>query len=104
MSRTKGHSFERWVANFWRGLGFTCKRGIQSRFGGSEYGDVVGVPGLHQECKNVERFSMWAAMKQAREDAPEGEIPVVVAKRNREKPVVIIDLDEFGALWLRSLR
>ena len=46
------------------------------------------------ECKNVERFDLWKTWIQA-EDNAEDLDPVVVVKKNREKPKVVIDLELF---------
>ena len=51
-SRTKGHTFERWVAAEMRKImpGESIKRGLQSRGGGAEEADVE-MPYFHIECK-----------------------------------------------------
>ena len=36
---------------------------------GSEAPDVAGLPGIHIECKNVERLNLRKAMEQSSEDA-----------------------------------
>ena len=60
--------------------------------------DVVGFPGLHIECKRTERLRISEAVAQATEDAAKtGEVPVVVFKANRQKPMVIIPLDQLPA-------
>ncbi len=45
------------------------------------------------ECKNVERLNLWAAWEQAcsREGAP----PLLVVKRNKCKPLVVMDANDF---------
>jgi len=42
------------------------------------------------ECKNTERLNLWAAVKQARSY---GDNWIVAAGRNREKPILIMDLE-----------
>ena len=46
------------------------------------------------ECKNVERFDLWKTWDQAKDNADNLE-PVVVVKKNRRKPKVVIDLELF---------
>ena len=46
------------------------------------------------ECKNVERFDLWKTWEQA-EDNAENLNPVVVVKKNKKKPKVVIDLELF---------
>ena len=47
------------------------------------------------ECKNTERLNLWEAIKQAESNTQTGTTPIVVFKRNRTKPYVIIELEEF---------
>ena len=46
------------------------------------------------ECKNQEKLNVWQAYKQAEENC-KGYEPVVVIKRNRQKPLLVIDADYF---------
>ena len=75
----------------------------QQYHGGGDSPDVVGLPGIHIECKRVERLQIETAMKQSRQDAwGTGEIPVVMHRRNREGWKVTMDLDEFMNLYLAA--
>lgn len=47
------------------------------------------------ECKNQEKISVWEAIKQAESNAKPDTAPIVVFKRNRSRPYVIIDFDKF---------
>jgi hypothetical protein len=46
------------------------------------------------ECKNTETFNMWQAYKQASDNAG-GYEPIVFVKRNRHKPLVVVDAEHF---------
>lgn len=46
------------------------------------------------ECKNVEKLNFWNAYDQAIANA-NGFEPIVVAKKNKHKPLVLCDLDYF---------
>lgn len=46
------------------------------------------------ECKNRQRFSLWEAYNQAKDNA-KGWEPIVVHRKNHTKPVVIVDLEYF---------
>lgn len=65
----------------------------------------VNVPGLHIECKRVERLNLYEALKQSESDAREGEIPVVCHRRNRDSWIISFRLDKLKdiAAWLTSL-
>ena len=47
------------------------------------------------ECKNQERLNLWASLKQAEDNTPEGSDAILVIKRNGTKPYVVIDFDKF---------
>lgn len=101
-SRRKGADGERELANLLKTYGFDTRRG-QQYHGGGDSPDVVGLPGVHIECKRVEKLNIEAAMAQSRRDA-EGtdEVPVVMHRRNREKWKVTMDLDEFMNMYLAA--
>lgn len=81
-SRTKGHNFERKIANLLKPLFPNAKRGYQTRFGGIEECDVEGTP-FHIECKIGKRIGVPAAIRQMEADCGDRE-PVLVSKRDRE--------------------
>ena len=93
-SKAKGAAGERELAHELEKYGYQTRRG-QQYCGANGDADVVGVPGLHIECKRVERLNIQEAMKQSRNDAREGEIPVVMHRKNRDKWLVTLDLEEF---------
>lgn len=101
-SRRKGATFERSIAAYLREHldGLEIKRGIQFRGGGEEQADVIGVPHVHFELKNHSRVNYRAALKQALQDAGEGEIAIVVAKDDRDFPVVHMKFDDFVTHFL----
>ena len=98
MSRTKGHTYERWIAKALRSLFPDARRGYQSRGGGREQADVVGIPGFHIECKALARVrngEIWNALRQAESDAAPGNYPVAMMKQNRSKTIVCMSLPTF---------
>ena len=92
-SKQKGNRFERWVASFFRYHGYNCRRG-QQYSGANGDADVVGAPGIHIECKAVERLNLYDAMAQAVRDGKE-QIPVVIHKKNYCDPLVTMRIDEW---------
>ena len=100
-SRNKGKRWEREVARLIREAmpGEIVKRGFQSRYGGSEEADVE-CPIYHVEAKHQQAVNIWAAMRQARDDAKArglGKVPVVIAKRDArtDEPIAVMRLDDF---------
>tara|TARA_R110002167_G_scaffold43673_3_gene131849 strand:- start:94 stop:426 length:333 start_codon:yes stop_codon:yes gene_type:complete len=91
-SRNKGAAGERELAKVLSELlGCTAKRGQQHS--GLEGKDVViGVAGIHVECKRVQALNLGAAMEQSVRDADEGEIPVVCHRKNNKPWLITFDL------------
>lgn len=50
------------------------------------------------EAKNQERVNVWSAMEQCRSNAPKGVDPIVVFKKNGEKPHVLVSWERFKSL------
>jgi len=109
MSRQKGKRGEREAAaELGAILGVDARRGVQYQ-GGPDSPDVVldGVP-IHVEAKRTERLSLWAAIEQAKADAPAGKVPMVWHKANRRGSVVIVETERLWefvhAVWLSRQR
>lgn len=60
--------------------------------------DVVGLPGVHIECKRQERLNIYDAMEQSISDAKEDEMPVVMHRKNRKPWLVTLELKDFMEL------
>lgn len=98
MSREKGKRFERWVARFLRDKGYDCRRG-QQYCGANGDADVIGLPGLHIECKHAEKMHLYDWMDQSKRDAKENEIPVVVHKKNCCDVLITMTLEDFMKIY-----
>ena len=72
-------------------LGCDARRGVQYQ-GGPESPDVVldGVM-IHVEAKRTEKLTLWAAVDQAKADAPAGSVPIVWHRPNRRGSLVIVE-------------
>ena len=97
-SRAKGKGGELELAKVLRSYGYDARRG-QQYSGANGDADVVGVPGLHIECKRVESLNVENALKQAEADAKEGLIPVVMHRKNHEEWKVTLRLSVFMRLY-----
>ena len=96
-SRDKGARGERALAKKLKEHGFDCRRG-QQFCGSNGDADVVGLPGIHIECKVTERLSLYDALDQARRDT-KGELPTVFHKKNNARWVVIMDFDDWMKIY-----
>lgn len=97
-SRQKGTAGERELARKLRDLGYDCRRG-QQYSGANGDADVVGLPGIHIECKRVERLCIEDAIAQAKRDAREGEMPVVMHRKNHCEWLVTMPLDQWIEIY-----
>lgn len=101
-SRSKGKRGELELSKMLRAYGFDCRRGQQFK-GGGDSPDVVGLPGIHIECKRVEHLNIETAMEQSRVDSKgTGDVPVVMHRRNHEGWKVTMDLDEFMNMYMAA--
>lgn len=97
-SKNKGAVGERELANFLRQYGYWVRRSVQYS-GANGDADLVGLPKLHIECKRVERLNLYDAMAQSIHDARDGEIPVVMHRRNNAKWLITLHLDDFMEIY-----
>lgn len=93
-SRAKGAQGERELARKLRDYGYEARRGQQFS-GANGDPDVVGLEGIHIECKRVERLNLEDAMAQSRRDARDGEIPVVMHRKNHCEWLVTMTLEDW---------
>ena len=80
------------------------KDDIGSQIMGMTGEDIVLTPHARKklpfsfECKNVEKLNVWKSFKQCQTNAGKS-TPLLVIKRNRETPKVVMNLEE----WLKLL-
>lgn len=97
-SRNKGRRGELELVNELKDHGYNCRRGQQFS-GASGDADVIGLPGIHIECKRVERLNLQDAMAQAKHDRMEGTFPTVFHRRNNARWLVTMELDDWIELY-----
>lgn len=97
-SRDKGKVGERELASRLRGHGYDCRRGQQFS-GANGDADVVGLPGIHCECKRTERLNLYDAMSQAIHDARPNTLPAVFSRKNHCEWLVTMRLDDWIELF-----
>lgn len=101
-SRNKGAKGERELASILREYGYHARRG-QQYSGANGDADVVGLPGIHIECKRVEHLNIDDAMDQSRRDAKESEIPVVMHRKNNAPWKVTMLLEDWIRLYAEGM-
>ena len=66
--------------------------------------DIVGLPGVHIECKRCEALRIADWMKQAERDAQRFHdgLPVIFHRRNRQPWLVTMRLDSFMEIYKQA--
>ena len=98
-SQRKGAAGERELAAMLSAAGYECQRGGSLSFG--EIPDVLGLPGIHIECKRVERLNVGEAMEQAIRDSDRmlDGMPALFHRRNRKPWLVTMRLEDWLKLY-----
>lgn len=98
-SQRKGAAGERELAALLSAAGYECQRGGSLSFG--EIPDVLGLPGIHVECKRVERLNVDEAMEQAIRDSDRmlDGMPALFHRRNRKPWLVTMRLEDWLKLY-----
>lgn len=98
-ARNKGKRGELELSHKLEEWGYNTRRGQQFS-GANGDADVVGLPGIHIECKRVEALNILDAMSQSIGDAKEGEFPAVFHRKNHTPWLVTMRLDD----WMKIYR
>lgn len=97
-SREKGKRGELELAKKLREYGYDVRRGAQY-CGANGDADVVGLPGIHIECKRVEKLNLYDALAQAKADAEPWRLPAVIHRKNDCKWLVTMELDDWIKIY-----
>lgn len=96
-SRNKGAAGERELSKIFQEYGYDTKRGYVFY----HQSDVVGLPGIHIECKRVEKLNVSNAMQQSVNESitkADG-IPTLFHRKNREGWLVTMRLEDWIELY-----
>jgi|TARA_R100000030_G_C3217986_1_gene115149 hypothetical protein len=103
-AKAKGRKLQQWFTELLIERLKLDKDDLESRPMGSQGEDIImGKESRTKfpysiECKNVERLNVWDAYSQAEANCKTYE-PLVVIKRNRSKPLVVVDAEHFIELY-----
>lgn len=98
-SQRKGADGERELKARLQEYGYQIERGGSMTFGNVP--DLTGLPGVHIECKRVERLNVPEAMQQAIRDAERFHdgTPVLFHRRSRSPWLVTLRMEDFMQLY-----
>jgi len=98
-SQRKGASGERELAEILTDLlGTECRKASSPYLPGIIAPDIHCAGDIHIEVKRRERFSIPAALRQSRNDAKQGQVPVVCHRPNKCSWMVTVDLADLPRL------
>lgn len=97
-SKAKGKRGELELVNELKKYGYDAMRS-QQYSGALGDADVVGLPGIHIECKRTEHLRLYEAVEQAKSDSRIGSIPAVFHRKNNKEWLVILTLDGFMDIY-----
>lgn len=95
----KGRAGELELVEVLRSAGIPARAGEPVSFGAVP--DVVGVPGIHVECKRVERLNIETAIDQAVRDSGHFRdgFPTVFHRKNRRPWLVTMNINDWLQLY-----
>ena len=102
-AKSKGRRLQKWFADLLIDRLELSPEDLESRPMGSQGEDIIlGIQSrldfpYSVECKNQEAVNVWKAYDQAESNSSKYE-PLVVIKRNRSKPLVVLDSEHFVEL------
>ena len=98
-SQRKGRAGEMELARLLQGYGYDVQPGRAQSYGATP--DLVGLPGVHIECKRNERLNVPEAMAQAARDADRFRdgAPAVFHRRNRSGWLVTMRLPDWMKMY-----
>jgi hypothetical protein len=107
-AKAKGRKLQQWFTRLLVDALGMDEEDMESRPMGSQGEDIImGKLSRNKfpysiECKNQEAVNVWKAYAQAQENC-KGYEPLVVIKRNRSKPLVLVDAEHFVSLFEEEL-
>jgi len=103
-AKGKGRRLQQWVRTMLIEILDVHPEDLESRSMGAGGEDLIMARAARKkfphsiECKNVERLNVWDAYEQACDNAGDYE-PLVVIKKNRKDPLVVVDAQYFIKLF-----
>ncbi len=93
--RTKGHSFERWVANTLLKIFPDAKRHLEYQAREADGRDIDHTGRYKIQCKRGRKYASLSAIKEVQIDPIECGIPVLITKGDNEQPIACLPYSHF---------
>ena len=99
-SKDKGARYEREIASKLKEYGYDARRTAQYCGNTGDASDVVGLKGIHIECKRQQRIQIYDWMAQAIHDSGKsGDMPAVFFRKNNCDTLVCLRFEDFMELY-----
>ena len=99
-AKSKGRRLQQWIRDLLIEKLKIHPEDIESRSMGAGGEDLIMARAAREsfpysvECKNQEKINIWESYKQAEDNSKDYE-PIVVLKRNNQKPLILVDAEYF---------
>ena len=99
-AKSKGRRLQQWIRDLLIEKLELHPEDIESRSMGAGGEDLIMARAAREsfpysvECKNQEKINIWESYKQAEDNSKDYE-PIVVLKRNNQKPLILVDAEYF---------
>ena len=102
--KLKGKAGELELAKVLRMFGYDCRRSVQyNGYAPDGQPDIIGLPGIHIECKRVEQLNLYNAVSQSIRDNEDPQaLPAVFHRKNRKPWLVTMEIDDWMNLYERA--
>ena len=95
-SKQKGKKGELELVHKLKEYGFETRRSVQYNGKTTEgQADLMGLDGIHIECKRVEKLNIYDAIDQAKRDSGTNDFPTVFHRKNHCEWLVTMSLDNW---------
>lgn len=101
-SKAKGKRAELELVHVLNSYGYETQRTAQHSGKNGGEADLVGLPGIHIECKHQEQMRLYDWIEQAKRDAcakPGYDLPCVFHRKNKAEWLVSMPLDAFQVMY-----
>lgn len=100
-SKRKGKDGELELVRKLKEYGYNVRRSVQYNGKTAEgQADLLGLPGIHVECKRTESLRLYDAIGQAKRDSSgTDELPVVFHRKNHCEWLAILPMDVFIQMY-----
>lgn len=98
LSRTKGHSFERFIAQALRLVFPDARRHLEYQDAEANGVDLINTGHYRIQCKRGRRYASLTAIEEIQLEEAFGDVPVLITQGDRKRVLVALPLEEFVRL------